>query len=366
MNSANSVISEGLAKIELEEGVFYNPRMRFCRDLDVLVFRQMPWKYLDALSASGIRGIRAKLEAGKEVVLNDFSRKAVEVIKRNLKLNGIEAEVRNEDARVLVSSELFPHVDVDPFGSPAPFIDPACFSAKRAISVTATDTAALCGSAVNSCMRKYSCFVEKTDFYPELGLRVLIAKVVCEATKYDKAAHPVVSWAKEHYYRAHFLVRRSPRLAAKVYEDVGYIAYCRKCLRRAGVRFGDTPPEFCSCGEKFRLYGPVWLGRIKDGNFLEKVVEVGKEELERYGDYRRKMEKALEFLRNLREEADSPFYYDLHAVCRAMSISPPPIARVLERLRELGYEASRTVLCGTGLRTDAGIDELREVLAGFS
>ncbi len=360
------MIAEGLAKVEVE-GVFYNPRMRFCRDVDVLVFRQMPWKYLDALSASGVRGIRARLEAGKEVVFNDFSKKAVEVIRRNLRLNGIDAEVRNEDARILMNSELFPHVDIDPFGSPSPFIDPACFSAKRAMSFTATDTAALCGSAVNSCMRKYSCFAEKTDFYPELGLRVLIAKVACEATKYDKATQPVISWAKEHYYRVHFLVRRSPRLAAKVYEDIGYLAYCRKCLNRVGVRFGETPPEFCNCGEKMKVYGPVWLGKLKDGDFLGRVIDIKVEGIEEmYGNYWRKMEKALEFLRSLKEESDSPFYYDLHAVCRVLSLSPPPIAKVIEELRKRGYDASRTILCGTGLRTEAGIEELRKVLVGLS
>jgi len=213
-------------------------------------------------------------------------------------------------------------------------------------------------------MREYSTFIEKTDFYPEAGIRVLIAGVVCCATKYDKAAYPVVSWAKEHYYRVHFLIRRSPRLAARIYEDVGYLSLCRKCLRRTWVRLGETPPEFCECGERMRTYGPLWLGKLKDSEFLESVVNVNEERLkEVYGDYWENMKKALEFLRAVRDESDHPFYYNLHAICRSMGISPPPVAKVVEELRNAGYEASRTVLCGVGLRTNAGVDELRRLLS---
>ncbi|NOY11532.1 MAG: tRNA (guanine(10)-N(2))-dimethyltransferase, partial [Archaeoglobi archaeon] len=62
------MIVEGKARI-LTEGVFYNPRMEFCRTADMEVFRHLRSKsYLDALAASGVRGIRAMLEAGFENV----------------------------------------------------------------------------------------------------------------------------------------------------------------------------------------------------------------------------------------------------------------------------------------------------------
>ncbi|MQY68196.1 MAG: tRNA (guanine(10)-N(2))-dimethyltransferase, partial [Hadesarchaea archaeon] len=50
--------------------------------------------------------------------------------KRNVELNGLASlvEVRNEDANVLLweNRGRFNYVDLDPFGSPAPFVDAAC------------------------------------------------------------------------------------------------------------------------------------------------------------------------------------------------------------------------------------------------
>jgi tRNA (guanine26-N2/guanine27-N2)-dimethyltransferase len=355
------LVKEGFAEVEVS-GVFYNPRMKFCRDVDVIVFSVMPGKlYLDALSASGIRGIRTKLEVGKEVVLNDINPRTVEVIKRNIQRNKVHAEVCREDANILMRNRHFDHVDIDPFGSPANFIDSICFSAKKCISVTATDTAALCGSAVNSCLRKYSCFVEKLEFYPEVGLRVLAGKLACEATKYDKALNFVVCWAKEHYYRIHAIVKRSPRLSAKIYESVGYLVYCKNCLWRKTVPIGETTSNTCDrCGGKVKVYGPMWLGKLKNSKLLNRAcrenLKLSKVESSNIYD------EARSFLEKLSAEVDSQFYYELHEICRRLRISTPKINVVLEELRNRGFEASRTVLCGTGVKCNAEIGEFEEIL----
>ncbi len=351
------MLVEGLAKIKVE-GVFYNPRMKFCRDLDMVVFKLMPGKtYLDSLSATGVRGIRAKLEAGKEPFFNDISKKAVKVIKENLKINGIEAKVYCEEAGALMRKEKFDHVDVDPFGSPAPFIDPACFSAKKCMSFTATDTAALCGSAVKSCLRKYSCFVEKVEFYPEVGLRVLAGKIASEATKYDKAVEFFASWAKEHYYRIHVVVKRSPRLAAKIYENYGYLIYCKKCLYREYINIenkNNTKSCCPRCGEKLKVYGPMWLGNMK--NAKGELSKVKKMDVDK---------KVKEFLIKLNEEIDVPFYYNVHEVCKRLKVSPKPVDEIIEKLKEMGFEASKTVLSGNGIRTSASIDVVEFLLQKF-
>ena len=67
------IVTEGKVKIKLDKDVFYNPKMTFCRHLDVLVWKCIEDKrdMLDALAGTGIRGIRAKVEAGYEVIFND-------------------------------------------------------------------------------------------------------------------------------------------------------------------------------------------------------------------------------------------------------------------------------------------------------
>lgn len=344
------LVREGKAEVFVEGGVFYNSRMKFCRDADMVVFSCMDsHEYLDALAATGIRGIRACLEANFRAIFNDKNPKAVELIRKNLKHNNLDCEVLRRDAASLMREGAFYHIDIDPFGSPSEFIDAACSSVKRYLSVTATDTAALCGSATTSGLRKYSSYAEKTEFYPEVGLRILAGKIAREATKYDKAMEVLISWAKEHYYRIHVAFKRSPRKAGEVYKKLGYLFYCRKCMRRTWKPMDGSIVERCKCGEKYVMMGPLWLGELSSKDFLGKVVEVSEGKV-----------KAL-FMRLL-EEANVPFYYDLHAIAKRISKSPPSVERVIEKLRDEGFAASRTAFSGTGFKTDADIEDIVSII----
>jgi tRNA (guanine26-N2/guanine27-N2)-dimethyltransferase len=349
------LISEGRARIAVD-GVFYNPRMRLCRDIDMIVFSELRksgvnrHSYLDALAATGIRGIRACLEAEFTPFFNDVDRKAVEMIKQNLQLNGIEAEVFNRDAVSLMRDRSFFHIDIDPFGSPAQFVDAACYSARRFLSVTATDIAALCGSATVSGLRKYSAYAIKTPFMHEVGIRMLLGKVAREATKYDKAVQPVVSWAKEHYYRIHLRVIFSSKEAGKVYGKIGYIMQCG-CGRIWWNSMYETPETLCSCGEKAVMLGPLWLGELERKDFVEKLVE-------------RSEGKLKDIFSRIYEELNIPFHYDLHNICRRLRAAPPPIEKVIRELRELGYAASRTRFSGTSFKTDAILEDIEKIIIG--
>ncbi len=350
---SKSLISEGKAKIIVND-VFYNPKMKFCRDVDMKVFEKLNADdYLDALSATGIRGIRAYLEASYNPIFNDKDKKAVKTIKMNLKLNKIEAEVLNEDANVLMRRRSFTHIDIDPFGSPSMFIDSACYSAKKYMSVTATDTAALCGSAITSGLRKYSSFVEKTEYYHELGLRNLIGKIAREITKYDKAIDVLISWGKEHYYRVHLKIKRSTRLAGELYKRVGYIFHCRKCGFRDWKSFEDEQMErhICSiCNEKMRMYGPLWIGELHNIDFikrLEKKGEVG------------------ELFKRIEEEIDIVTYYNTHNIACMLKTSPPPLDDLINYLKEVGYKASKTRFGGSTFKTDASIIEIKKAFTSL-
>ncbi len=361
------MIVEGKAKIKLAEGVFYNPKMTFCRHLDVLAYKVISEsegkvRSLDALSATGVRGIRARLEAGFIPTFNDKNPKAVELIRENLKLNGIEAEVFNRDAVALMRENRFTHIDLDPFGSPAEFIDTACVSALKYLSVTATDTAALCGSAPVAGLRKYAIYAEKTEFYPELGLRTLIGKIVREATKYDKAIEVLVSWAKEHYYRVHLKLRRSVALAGKIYEKVGYLFYCFECGNREWVPMDGSSLERCKCGGKFKMIGPLWLGELHDKNFVTRMIE-RVDEMEVTDSVKEKLEK---FLRSILDEIDVPFAYTTHHLAKMLKVSPPQVLRIVEELRKAGFRASRVHYSGFGFKTDANIDEVKKIVLALN
>jgi|Deesub1362A_J573_1020465.scaffolds.fasta_scaffold00922_13 tRNA (guanine26-N2/guanine27-N2)-dimethyltransferase len=345
------MIREGKALI-VTDGVFYNPRMKFCRDLDMLIFSKLDAKnYLDSLAASGVRGIRAALEAEYQPIFNDRDKRAVEVIRRNLSLNGVEAEVYNTDAAVLMRERNFDHVDVDPFGSPVEFIDSACYSAKKYLSVTATDTAALCGSATLAGLRKYSAFAVKTDVYPEIGVRMLIGFIAREATRYEKHVRVVASWSKEHYYRVHIKLKKSASLSGKVYEKIGYIFYCPRCLAKYVSLMDGSTRETCNCKERLFMLGPLWTGELKDANLLESLLNDTQ------------LSNPLKsFLTRIVQEADSPLAYNIQQLASRLGLRAPKTEEVIYFLQEIGYEASGTHYCGYCIKTSAGVEEVRRAI----
>lgn len=347
------MIFEGKARI-LTNGVFYNPRMRFCRDLDMLLYSELDTKeYLDALSATGVRGIRAMLEANCNAIFNDIDPKAVEIIKKNLEINGLSAEVHNRDANVLMRERKFEHIDLDPFGTPSYFIDTACYSAKKYLSITATDTSALCGSATRSGLRKYSVFAVKIDAYHEIGLRALIGFIAREATKYEKVIEVLASWAKEHYYRVHLKVKKSTAKSADIYKKIGYLFYCKRCYSKRVAPMNGECYDRCECGEKLTMIGPIWLGELKNSEIIKSMCKKADKQ-------------AKKFLERLKDELDLPTAYNIHDIARGLGIKIPKMDLIIEKLRENGFLASRTHYSGFCIKTNANTKDIKEVLLALN
>ena len=189
-------IQEGKVKLWIfkkpvyEYSVFYNPDAEINRDLSIVATQVFQKEFnskldiLDALAATGIRGLRyAKEISGVEsVVLNDHNKSAYRLIKNNIKENRLKKKcvAKNMDANLLMRQNIFNVIDLDPFGSPNIFMDSAARSVyhKGFLSVTATDTAPLCGTYPEACFRKYGIKSIKTEFYNELGIRILISFII--------------------------------------------------------------------------------------------------------------------------------------------------------------------------------------------
>jgi len=123
------LINEGKAKLNVELAdtvskqmeVFYNPVMKFNRDISVLLLNSVKDKDMniaDMLAGSGIRSIRFLLELNKgkikEIFVNDYNKDAIKNIKNNLKLNKINSKkikISNEDANLfLLNSKGFDYI----------------------------------------------------------------------------------------------------------------------------------------------------------------------------------------------------------------------------------------------------------------
>jgi len=380
------LIAEGSVKLEVPElgryrtragdyapsltKVFYNPRMELCRDISVSVVRVLASEFgsiriCDPLAGVGARAIRYAKEVRdvEKATVNDRSQEAVEFIRRNIELNGLSnVEAHNEDANVLLWShrrDRFHFIDVDPFGSPAPFVDAACAALARGgmLALTATDTAPLSGTYVKTCLRRYGARPLKTEYCHELGVRILIGFAQRVAGRHELALVPVLAHSTEHYFRVYLRARKGAQHVDELLAGQGYVSHCRACGRRVLTRgIAVELPGACECGGKPGHAGPMWLGQLMDKEFVWKLsadlvnrnFKLGHREL-------------VLLDRCAEEAAGPPTFYDVHDLARRARVSAPKLLEVLAMLRKRGYFASRTHFLDTGLRTDAPIDEILQI-----
>ena len=203
------LISEGLAKIAGAENVFYNPHMEFCRDISSLAVGAIGGKIsiCDSFCASGIRGIRYKLENSnvESVSFVDLSKNACALAKKNLKLDKVKGKVANEDVRRFFLDNEFDFVELDPFGTPAPYLHYAfnSFRSKKIgyVSATATDVAVLCGAHSEACLKVYQSHPVDNEFCHENGVRILVGKMAREAADSELGIEPIISFSHRHYMK---------------------------------------------------------------------------------------------------------------------------------------------------------------------
>ncbi|WP_099211558.1 tRNA (guanine(10)-N(2))-dimethyltransferase [Thermococcus henrietii] len=370
-------VSEGSARFLVPKAeriydapVFYNPVMALNRDISVLVARALePKRVLDALSATGIRGIRYALESpAEEVWLNDISDEAYSLMKRNVALN-FEGELYEEgdrsylwgeklivinkgDANRLMAENFryFDLVDLDPFGSPMEFLDTALRSVKRkgVLAVTATDTGVLCGAYARACVKNYLARPIRGELCHEAGLRILIGTVVRYSAKYDLGVEVLLAYYRDHYFRAFLRFKSGAKKAEKSLAQLGYLWQDED---------GRSTYEKAFLPEKPKAFGPMWLGPLKDSEFMERLSK----ELETFKPAHKKTRSFVELLAS---ELDVPFHYDTHALARRNGLEVRKVSEVIERLEKLGYRASRTHFSPTAVKTDAPFEVVLDVLRG--
>ncbi len=363
------MLEEGKAKIEVFNGVFYNPYARLSRDIGVsflnaaseILSRKL--NICEPLSATGIRGIRYVLECDRvqKIILNDKSEVAYENILYNIKINNLTKiyEVHNKDAIILLyehshKGERFDLIDIDPFGSPMKFIMPAISSIvhKGFLAVTATDTAALCGVAKRAGLRKYLANLEKTEFLHEVGIRALASAIIRIAAINEIALEPIYSHSTRHYMRIYFRVYVSTSKCDSILENIGFLFYCENCLWRGytkGIIYKDY--LICPiCNNKNLIIGPIWLDKIVNKEVATLMKKFS-------NDYSKNL------IQKLFDEAEMPpFFYEMDKITSKLKISELSLNFVIEKLRNMGYVACRTHFSNKGIKTNADIITIKNIL----
>jgi tRNA (guanine26-N2/guanine27-N2)-dimethyltransferase len=341
--------------------------MRTCRDVSVLAIRAslagMGVRAVDATAGSGIRPIRyAKECAGAvgELFLVDANPSAVRSARANLRRNGVRAKaVASTFARFANSANAkggFGLVELDPFGSPVPFLHDAIRVSRGGtlLSVTATDTAVLCGAHPRACLKNYHAKPLNTWCCHETGARILAGKIAREASEFNLGIAPVATLSHKHYFKTILFLEPGAERAVASIRQTGFCAHCNKCLHTVHAKGTANPlPGQCPrCGQGMEFAGPMWLGELQSKKALGRM-----RACEPPGEAGRLVEAMW------REAGMPPFHFELHKIAKKLGVSAVSPARVETRLVEKGFLASPTHFQRNSLKTDAGIGDVEAAIA---
>jgi tRNA (guanine26-N2/guanine27-N2)-dimethyltransferase len=359
--------------------VFYNPVMRLNRDVSVLALRSFHEAgnrvslVADPLAGCGVRGVRLVLEGPpiERVEMNDLNPFAVELQRRNIDWNNLSEliSVSRSDANVFLSGHSgpgtrFDFIDLDPFGSPVRFLDSAIRSLRSGglLALTATDMAALCGVHSEACRRKYFSMPLRTEYCHELAVRIVLNTLVVAAAKYELAVLPVFSHSTDHYLRLYVLLFLSLKKSDECLGKLGFLVHCFSCFHRESYQ-GLCPsiPDTCPvCGGRLGVAGPIWLGRIFDQDFIERM----QRQLPIMESLDPRLRKLLEVTIL---EHDAPItYFVIDRLTDRLNIPIPKTVEIFDSLLDLGYIVTPTHFHPKGFRTDASSKVLSDVVRGLS
>ncbi|MBI5051438.1 tRNA (guanine(10)-N(2))-dimethyltransferase [Candidatus Micrarchaeota archaeon] len=343
-------------KFEAKE-IFYNTQMRFCRSISSLCVGAIGehLDVLDGFCASGIRGIRYARENKNvtKVTSLDYSKKATNQTSKNLKKNKTKGTVVCEDFnKFLINEENgFNFVEIDPFGTPVPYLYSTFYSMQDKkgfyLSLTATDTAVLCGHEGRACLKNYHSKSLNNEFTHENGLRILIKRVLETAGEFNFGIEPFFSLSDRHYLKVIIKCEKSAVKADECWRKIGFTSFCPSCGWRKNWKRVVNSCE--KCKKQTDYGGPLWLGELQNKKIIGTMAKLNSKR--DYAD-KKEIEKVLNLING--EIGFSAYYYNVHELAKKENWKQlPTIEELLEKLRKKGFNAVRTHFSPIGIKTNA-------------
>lgn len=413
-----NVIKEGkaLVLVPKQETVFYNHIQQFNRDLSVMAVRA--WleqhnenrlkkrkmddngetaspeskkfvRILEALSASGLRALRYGHEVPQvaKIVANDLLPAAVESINRSAEYNKLQHLVQGHEGDAIAymgsipEKDRFHAVDLDPYGTAAPFLENAVRSVvdDGLLMVTCTDAGVLAGNGYpEKCYALYggSNFGNTSfglDTNHEAGLRLMLSTIAGVAAKHKKAIEPVLSLSIDYYFRVFVRVKTSPAKVKHLASTMMMVHHCIGCGYRVEQRMGretsgkfQTPkaafvgPNCPCCNSPFHVAGPLWGGNLHNHEFVDKVLEINASADKKvYGT----TERIKGMLMLAKQELETPFYFSLGRLPSLIKASTIPITEFTRAVGNLGHDVSLTHAKANAIKTTAPWEDILLIAA---
>ncbi|XP_028998416.1 tRNA (guanine(26)-N(2))-dimethyltransferase isoform X2 [Betta splendens] len=335
-------------------------------------------RVLEGLAASGLRSVRFALEVPglQSVTANDFSTKAAALIARNAQYNGVShlLQASCRDASMLMyekrgKNERYDVIDLDPYGSPASFLDAAVQAVGEGglLCITCTDMAVMAGNSGETCYSKYGSISIKSRYCHEMALRIILHSLDQRAAVYQRYIQPLLSVSVDFYIRVFVrvftgqaTVKNSASKQALIYNCVGCGSFQ---LQRMGRRTSNgkhmkysaatgppVGPECEHCGQRHQLGGPIWAEPIHDLAFVQRVLSAVSGNPARLGTSKR-IEGVLSMVTE--ELEDVPLYYTVDSLSSTIHCNTPPLLQFRSALLHAGYRVSLSHACKNAIKTDA-------------
>ena len=378
-----NTITEGDTKLLVPKGsmtdevpprnvAFYNPKAKNNRDISIAAYLAFlenfegPKTMLDVFSGIGARGLRVANEADtlvSHVYVNDINPNAIEIAKKASVMNGLRSVsfTNNEACRFLSNHTARGTrgaiIDIDPFGSPAPYFDCAIRATMHGglLSCTATDLQVLNGLFDDACQNIYGGTpIRSITYANEVAIRLVLGCLRSVAARLGTSIHPVLVTTEMHYYRiySHIRVKHTKNTS----EEIGYVIHCEKCGSRALTRYKYTKCNDCDDKSHTKIAGPLWTGSLFDESFVKDT----NRHLLLKNTINHSMIKYMDKVVK-ESQVNTGLYYTVDEMASRTKTSPPRLSHVIEQMQKNGFKASPTSLSHTGFRTDAPLNIIKDV-----
>jgi tRNA (guanine26-N2/guanine27-N2)-dimethyltransferase len=420
---------------------------------------------LEALAASGLRSLRYWTEVPgiRSIVINDLDPVAIDMARTNVIRNNLLVDLvhdadddekkkdettgllrrrrRPRGIRLQVGdathemymSRLSPRlridqfnitqqyqkpqydiIDLDPYGSAAPYVDGAIQAVVHGglLAITCTDMAALGGSHPETCYGRYGAFpIQRVGYLQELALRLLLYHVSIVAARYGRTIKPILSVGMAFYCRifvevyddkagvnnlslCHGHLYQSSKCSSYHVLPVATNDYVQSCNNNNGDGGGDNDNNSsrtnssskkkksnvyrngrgpCSIGEptcgetdgSYKIAGPLWIGPLHDMDVVTDAIhrlEVASQA--EYGGVSPTGGTPMfplhtattihGLLVSVSEELpDVPLYHLLPTLCSTVNSSTIPMTTFKAALVNAGYRVSAYHKEPSAVKTDA-------------
>ncbi|KIK97450.1 hypothetical protein PAXRUDRAFT_824911 [Paxillus rubicundulus Ve08.2h10] len=382
-----------------------------------------PYKFvlLEALSATGLRSIRYAKEIPlvRFVIANDLSPSATAAMRRNVEANGLGPTTEESEGSGTNNTEtdgqskksslgkvrinegdacalMYNHrtektrvdvVDLDPYGTAAPFIDAAVQAVNDGglLCVTCTDLAVLATTNYSEkCFANYGGIPMKAEYCHEAALRLVLNTLSTSASRYGRYIQPLLSLSVDFYVRLFVRIHSGPIEVKKAASKTSLFYVCPGCSSFHEQKLGKTvgkvneksgatdyrfktvsgppvPAECPECSSHPHVAGPMWSGPLHDVGFVSKVLGHLEKNQDQYGTSTRM--KGM--LAVAQEELDVPFYFTPARVAGTFHCSTPALDDVASALLNAGHKISRSHACPGSLKTTAPREDIHDVFRSW-